>query len=285
MVRLGSFRCFLAFQFLTAALISEASAHPGYQARIQEISQRLDENPDNPALYLLRATEYSQHGDWGPAEADFAKAEALAGRQFILVKLGRHYIRRTRLADAEQAFSERLDANRQDLAALIERARARDAMGKKNAALSDYERFFELAGERLTPRDILDHVDLLQLLKPNEPQLALNVLDEGRSKIGLNVRLQRRAVSIEQEAGMIPAAVRRWSETKDIAKSSPSWKLLMANLHADNRDFAAAHDTLISLREELAQLKQTPARQKILAQSETLLMQIEQQRTQIPGSN
>ena len=149
----------------------------------------------------------------------------------------------------------------------------------------DYERFFELAGKRLTPRDILDHLDLLQLLKPNEPQLALNVLDEGQLKIGLNVRLQRRAVSIEQEAGMIPAAVRRWSESKDIAKSSPSWKLLMANLYADNRDFAVAHDILISLHEELGQLKQTPARRKILAQSETLLVQIEQQRTQIPVTN
>lgn len=249
-------------------------AHPGFEARVKALSLRILEDPKNPGNYALRASEYSRHGDWRKADQDFEKAIDLGARLQILTELGLHHRRQGQAGKALAFFDERLTRVEGDILTLRERARLYASLGQRERALTDYQQYFDLAGDRLTPRDILAIVDLMLTHNPASSDTALALIDAGQFRLGATLTLQRRAVEIEKSQGQIEAAITRWQDSEPLARSSPAWRLELAKLYMEKPDLKRAQEHLESLVVAVRRLKPTPARAEISRTAQKLLYRI-----------
>jgi len=266
------FKLLLLICLMVAAVLDapQAQAHPGFKARIAALTVRIAANPDMPGYYALRAAEYSQHGDYQLAEADFMRAAELGARSAILVAWAQHHMRRDQFAAALGLLNERLSAVPDDMYALRVRARVHTASNRQSAALSDYLRHIELAAGNVRPQDVLAAVDLL-LLQPDGPVKAINLIDKAQAQAGQNLGLQRRAVALLRDGGQLSAALQRWRDSEELARSSLSWMVDLADLHMASGQPHKAKALLQQAMARLANLKPTPARRYLALRARKLL--------------
>lgn len=172
-----------------------AFAHGPLHEQIAAVTQQIETNPTNAALYLKRGDLLRLHDEPELALADFAVVEKLDPRldQTLLLR-GKTLLAAKRHDRAKAALDRYLGAHPANSDALATRARVRAALGQPLDAAAD----FAAAIANANPPDPDLYRERAQLLAGNNRGAdALRGLDEGIAKIGPIASLELPAIDLE----------------------------------------------------------------------------------------
>lgn len=256
---------------LPLSLGRSASAHPGASATIEHYSHEIEHDPKNQRLYILRGIAYSNDGRHDDALADFERAEKLGDPGLVSCDLGVLHYRMGKL-DAALGYLdrhvERTPARGRGYC-LEYRARARRDSGDHTGAIRDFRRVIE-SEPRPNPGHYVSVATMLAESGESGIDEALAMLDAGIAKLGLNPQLQHLAIELELKRQRVDRAVARGDALRPILGESPEWKVDMAELYLRNGARAQTDSMLKDAKEQLDQLRKTPARLRLLERITTL---------------
>ena len=196
----------LAFILGGALTYSPAHAHGSADSRLARVNSRIAQDPANPHLHAERAGILLDSGHWSDAEAAYGIVETLdpdlpellLGRSLLFLETGRD----------EKALEDvdRLVAMEPQLAeGHHQRGRILLGLGRSSEAREALTTAVRL-DPAPRPEDFLELAALLP-----KGQTALDVLDEGRTRLGPSVALELAAIEIEQSLGRWDRALSRVS--------------------------------------------------------------------------
>ena len=247
-------------------------AHPGDEASIAYLSQKLQQQPA-AEFYLLRASLYLRHGELQSAESDIDAAEKLEGPAAVAVTRSQLLQLRGRKDAAVGQLNLFLDAFPNQPNALQQRARLLAETGRAADAIRDYRQLLR-SSRPVGPGLYLEAAQLIAAAEG--PQPALDVLDQGMDQLGMTVALQRRAIDLCLDARLHAAAIERQRRLRAVMGSSPLWRIEMAELYARVGEPKSAERELQSLEGLAASITSSPGMQAILERVRQLQAQIRQ---------
>jgi predicted Zn-dependent protease len=259
----------LLITLLLLALAGRAAAHPGAETSIARLDPLIAAHPGQQALYIKRGAMYSHRGQWQPALRDFELARGLGDSREVGFELGLLHYHRGQYTPAQAELSRYLELHRAHPDALLFRARAAQAGGATDAALADFQTYFTLA-KKPHPGDLLAAARLLAAQPQAGAVPALELLDQGMARLGLQPQLQRYAVTLELQRGNLPQALGRWQALGVMLGHSPQWQVEMAELLLIAERADEATSLLDQARAQLNELRPTPARLKLQDRIEQL---------------
>jgi len=209
---------------LWLAVAGVASAHGDLHESIVAVTAEIEKSPQDGALYLRRAMLHAAHEDVRPAEADFARAEALkADASAIWLGRGRLQLAVGRLAEARATLDQLLAREPHHVEALVTRARARARLRDAEAAAADFTAAIAASGHP-EPEYFLERAEVRASMEPPRYEEAIRSLDDGLKRLGEGVlTLQLAAIDLEVEAGRIEAALSRIDRVAATAVRKESW--------------------------------------------------------------
>lgn len=202
---------------LLLATATALRAHPEIEAGLARLNALIAADPRDATLYLERGELYARHQEWVQAEANYLAASELAPRHAGVARArGALALDQQRPAEARGFLDEALRLDPADATSRILRARALVASGRKSEALADYD--LALAAIRAPSPDlILERAALL------EPAAAVSAIDEAIVRIGPVPALELRALSLEEKAGRVDAALNRLDRLTLAAERKETW--------------------------------------------------------------
>jgi predicted Zn-dependent protease len=187
-----------------ALLGPRSEAHPEDSAERARVNALIAAEPDNADLYLRRAAQSAEHGEWSAAEPDLQRARELApASERVRVTTGRIYLAADRLREAGEQLDAALALAPRNAEALVLQARVRSRLGQIAAAHADYSRAIDLLAEP-SPGLFLERAAL-----PISSLAALRGIDEGIARLGPAAPLLERALALELRLGRTEAALAR----------------------------------------------------------------------------
>jgi tetratricopeptide (TPR) repeat protein len=196
--------------FLALTLAAPLAAHDGVHEQIERATRRIATEPQNAALYLHRAELYRLHHDWDRARADYTSASKLDPRMEIVdFARGRMELEAGRPTVARISLDRFLSRNPGHAEARLTRARTLVQLTKAAESIADYDAAIAHASQ---PTPDLYHERSRVLADLGRIDDALRGLDEGMTRLGMLVSLQRPAIDLELGAGRYDRALAR-SET------------------------------------------------------------------------
>ncbi len=247
-------------------LLASASlsyAHPGAHDKLAYLKHQLQRQPANQALYIRRGATYSNDGQFKLALADFQRAETLGKPLAVALELGILYYRQGKFEQARRYFDRWLEHAPEHAPALQYRARLLRDAGDNDGALADYRKLFTLQ-RGSDPGNYIAAAKLLVEQGDAGVAAAIDLLDAAMQKIGLTPPLQRYAITLELQRQQIAKAIARLNSLKPMLGNSPDWKTDMGELLLLEGNSEAAQALFNTAATQLAQRRNTPARQKLL---------------------
>lgn len=184
-----------------------AAAHDGLHEQILAITEQIEKDPANAALYLKRAELYRLHAEWKNSEADFNRAERF-DRRLTAVNLGRGklWFDAKRFAKAKLALEKYLSSEPQSYEGVLTMARVFAKLRQTTAALKYFSSAIGLA-----PQDAAEiYLERAEAaIAAGRLTEALNGLDEGLRKFPKLVTLQTAAIDLEVKRRNYDAALER----------------------------------------------------------------------------
>jgi tetratricopeptide (TPR) repeat protein len=249
----GRWQVGIAIVIAMPALASVALGHGDVHERIEELTEKIEGEPGNAALYVRRGSLYALDESWEQALADYESASRLDPnlpkidflKAKMLVALDQHE-RGVALLDSF------LSGEPQHADGYLVRARAHVAQGHIDAAIDDYTRAIALF-KRPAPRYYLERVRVL--LDAGRIDEALEGLRQGVADLGPLASLVEVAVKEEEKRGNYEEAL-RWADLlSPTLRHSPRWRATAGNL-ASRAGYAsqAEHE----YREGLAAIEALP---------------------------
>ncbi len=261
--------------FLTLCLVqfllpsSVGYSHPGAHAKLAYLSHQLEQHPNDQALYIRRGATYSNDGQFALALADFRHAETLGRPLAVAFELGVLHYRQGKFEQARGYFDRWLVHSPKHTAALQYRARLLRDLGDYDASLADYRALFN----RQRGSDPGNYIAAAKMLVEQGDAgvaAAIDILDEGIQQIGLTPPLQRYAIALELQRRQTANAIARLGSLKAILGQSPDWETDMGELLLLDGNKDRAQALFDAATTQLAQLRKTPARQKLLEKIQRL---------------
>jgi tetratricopeptide (TPR) repeat protein len=203
--------------------------HGELHDRISQITGELRESPSAP-LFFKRGCLHLEHGEAEAAVADFREVDRLTPGEFEtdplrakgLMMLGKD-------SDALEVLDRFLDRNPSASRCLVLRARVLGRMGKPDSAILDYRKALALVSK--PEPDLL--LEISKSLAENKQRTAaLEVLDQGMSRLGPLPSLVNAAVEIEFESGNIEGSLRRIEVARDASPRPEPWMACRASILA-----------------------------------------------------
>ncbi len=254
---------------LSALLLSlHGYGHAPDETTFARLSKLMEAAPDSQSLNLQRAALQIRSGHLAEAEQDLAQAARLGDSRQTGLQRGLLAMARSDHHMAIAPLTDYLLVHPDDPTALLNRARARTRSGETEAAWRDYEAFFRVSSQP-QPGDYIAAATLLDATGDTEP--ALNLLDEGLTTLGKQPQLLRMAIELDQRLGRLSAALERSSALGVLLRHSGDWALTHARLLAANGQGDERQQVLERARNQLRNLRPTPARQALLARLEQAL--------------
>jgi tetratricopeptide (TPR) repeat protein len=177
--------------------------------KASEISAQLAKEPGNASLYVKRAQVLRDRGDRASALADLELAASLPGGVVDANLLaGEVLLELDRPAEAVPRFEAVLGADPRHVPALIGKARAQAAIGRRADAAATFGRAFALVPDP-NPDHYVEYARLLGAVGPKRLPEAIAVLDRGIARLGPIVSLQIPALEFEEQARRWDAAAAR----------------------------------------------------------------------------
>jgi tetratricopeptide (TPR) repeat protein len=231
-------------------------AHGAFDARVAALSARIKEQP-SADRYLERSVLYRGNGDLAAALADLEQAERLdPTRTDLGLHRGRLALDAGRPKEAVAPLQALLAETPNHPEANLALARALAELGQSRDAAAHYTRAIEAAPVAI-PSHYLERADVL--LVSGEPQVALNGLDEGLSRLGPVVALASRAIEIELAQGRVDAALVRLDRLASRASRQETWLARRAEILEDSGRRAEAR---AAYAEVLSEIDRLPARRR-----------------------
>lgn len=247
------------FSLLLSGVIP-LQAHPEIEESLTRLNEQIAANPDRAEPYLERGEVYARHGDWLSAEANYLRAAELEPKLPRLDRaLAALALATGRTAEAAAHLDRALAVDPQDADALLLRARAHSATGRRDAALADLNAVLELVAN--PPAALyLERAALISSVPA-----AVRSLDEGLTRLGPNVLvLQLRALALEETSGDIEAALARLDRIAQQSERQEIWLKRRGDMltRAGRREearaaYSAALEAIATLPEWLRELPDT----------------------------
>ncbi len=247
------------------AIAVSAHGHPGMEAALVRLNERIAREPADPQLYLERGELYADGRDWISAEANYLRAAELQPRLPGLKRAqGALALATGRIADAQRHCDQALALDPRDADALALRARASAAAGRRAAAHADLTAALNLAG---VPRPELF---LERAALASSPSDAIRGLDDGLARLGSVLVLELRALELEESSGRLEAALVRLDRLAKASERPEPWlKRRGDDLFRLGRDHEARSAYAAALRaiEKLpGWLRESPATARLAAE-------------------
>ena len=262
---------------LLVALLSPslADAHPSAQHRIEMLSKSIRAQPGEPRLYMQRGEAFSNEGMLDRALVDFQKAEKLGDPVLVAFDLGVLHYRMGKLDVSLRYFDLFLARYPRRAQALEYRARVRRDAGDHAGAVADFNAYFALQRQP-NPGDYLSAAQVLASMDGEGIGSALAMLDRGMARLGVIAQLQLPAVELEKRRDNTAQAIARLATLEPALGSSPDWKVDMGELLLldGRREEARAYFAAASI--QLASLRPTTARKRVLDRLEKLQASLNQ---------
>jgi tetratricopeptide (TPR) repeat protein len=231
-------------------------AHGAFDARVAALSARIEEQP-SADRYLERSVLYRGNGDLAAALADLKQAERLdPTRTDLGLHRGRLALDAGRPKEAVAPLQALLAETPNHPEANLALARALAELGQSRDAAAHYTRAIEAAPVAI-PSHYLERADVL--LAAGEPQVALDGLDEGLSRLGPVVALANRAIEIELARGRVDAALVRLDRLALRASRQETWLARRAEILEDSGRRAEAR---AAYARALAEIERLPPRRR-----------------------
>jgi len=245
---------------LLIAGVMPLQAHPEIEESLTRLNEQIAANPDSPEPYLERGEVYARHGDWISAEANYLRAAELKPRLPRLDRaLAALALATDRAAEAAAHLDRALAVDPQDAEALVLRARAHAATGRRDAALADLNAVLKLVPN--PPAALyLERAALISSVPA-----AVRSLDEGLTRLGPTVLvLQLRALALEETSGNIDDALARLDRIAQQSERKETWLKRRGDMltRAGRREearaaYAAALEAIATLPEWLRESPDT----------------------------
>jgi len=244
---------------LIVLLPSGAAGHGSFGERIEAASRAIEADPNDSQLLLVRAELHRRHGDTRQALRDLDHAGVLSPalgrveyfRGLVYLDAGRH-------ADAEATLRDFLQRQPHHPAGREARARALVRLGKPLAAARAYD--LAIAQQPVPiPGYYLERAKALAAAGDPHLKEAIRGIDEGLSRMGPIVTLERVAIDYELRRGDTDAALTRLAIITQRSPRSESWLAQRGDIlaRAGRRDEAHASFVLA-----LAEMDKLPAQRR-----------------------
>lgn len=209
-------------------LASAGFAHDDLVEQIARVTRQIDQDPGRALLYFRRGELHRLHEDWKAARADLDRAATLdpelAG---VDLALGR-VCNQSGDPRAARAALDRFLTRRPDHAeALIERARAKAALGERAGAVADYTG----AIARLDEPWAENYLERAEVLRADgKLDEAILGIEEGVRRIGAALPLQLALIDLEVESGRLDAALARLDAVAAASERQELWAVRRGDL-------------------------------------------------------
>ncbi|MBD2857771.1 tetratricopeptide repeat protein [Spongiibacter sp. KMU-158] len=254
---------FLAGLLLVLAPFNQAIAGADTSEAVEYLNLRILTSPADAALYARRAGLFADKKNWPEAFADLQRLSDLGEEQRATYLRGEFHARQGQWHSAIREFDRVIKRDSRNIPALLQRAKAHDAVGRAKPALADYQRVLRLfpnaeyGAYRRT-------AELLLELKGIDP--ALDFLDARMKTVGVIPQLQNLAITMTKQAKRYPEAMARLESLSVHYKSSPYWNVDMAEVLLLNKNSEQAKYHLQIAEHLLEARQQTKASQRLAAQ-------------------
>ncbi len=236
-----------------ALFFSAVHAHQAVDGRIAEITEKIEQQPEDAMLFVARGELHRVRQDWKAALEDYLRARELDD-EFLLVEfcIGRLKLESGLPAEALPPLDRYLQQVSGDTEALALRGRARAAVGDYLGAVQDLSAALENppVGRRSPPHLYLERARALVAAGMEHQEEALRGIEQGLVDLGGPVTLELEALELEEGMGRFEAAVVRLDRLAREVKRPEPWLVRKAALleRAGRRD-EARRGYLVAQRE------------------------------------
>jgi tetratricopeptide (TPR) repeat protein len=249
--------------------VNPLMADAGVAQRIQALTQKVDQSPEDATLRLRRAWVYLEFNQFEQAMADIKLAESLGDPVAAAYTRGVLLYRQGDYAAARPYFDRYLKSYPEQWSALGYRARLLRDIGENRLALADYESLIRL-NAALNPGYYVAAARLMA----NEPgrgvDEALALLDARAARRGSMASLQRYAIELERNRGNYTAAIERMGMLDEKLRATPQWQLDVAELLLLEGRGEEALPYLTVAQEQLQAGRMTAVNRQLMAAAQQL---------------
>ena len=187
------------------------AAHDDLAERVSRLDAALAAHPDEPALWLQRASLRTAEGDAEGALADLERATGAGAEPGALQRArGMALLAADRTSDAAAALASALESRPDDAFTRAARARALETCGRGHDAAAEYARALSDAPDASAAPDwVLGRARSLTSGSAPDFDAALRALEEGSILIGRVPAFEQAALGLELRAGRLEAALAR----------------------------------------------------------------------------
>lgn len=224
--------------------------------KILDLSAEIAKSPGRTELYLTRAELHRQRQDWESSLADLEMAAGLPdGFEPGHLKAGELLVEIGRPQAALEKLEPLLRRSPDHQAAVLTRARALAAVGRREEARRAYERAMALLSSP-SPDNYLEHARIVAGAGRAALKEAIAVLDQGIARLGPVVSLQLPAIEYELQLGRVDAAVAR---VEAIAAKAPRRDLWLRKKGEILQQAGRRKEARASFQAALAELAALPS--------------------------
>ncbi len=242
---------------LAVLLALPGVAHESIPDQIHHLTDDIEQQPRNAALYLKRGELHRIRGDRESAERDYEKASRLdpalravdLARGLLLLELDRS-------AEAIAPLQRYVRAHPNDPLGRITFARVLAKVQQPFEAAAEFDAALDLSG--LDPDLIVERAHAL--VAGQYPREALRTLDEAMEHLGPVVSLQLTAIELELQMCNAEAALRRIAAAEQTAPRKETWLARRADLL---RDLGREDEARTAYQSALAALSQLPPERRL----------------------
>lgn len=220
------FRGIIMVLFMAGVLLispGHSLAHGDIAEQIFSVSQRIQESPADPELFIKRGNLYRHHRDWQASLADFKFAQKLSPENpEIHFYLGQLWWDSGQLESAQRELDTYLSYHPDSVAGLTLRSRVLAKMEKFSLAVTDISKAIERQTPAL-PDLFLERKNLVIAQGPEHFEEALHGMEEGIATMGPLVVFLQATMDIEVELHRYDAALKRYRDLPEILQGHPHW--------------------------------------------------------------
>ena len=219
----------------------------------------------DPSLALQQAGLMAQQGDIAAASGLLRQTAALWPDLDIGFHKALILYESREFEDAIELFSQVLEADPGSFWSFYYRAQSAAALGQLDGAIADYRSLLAMRSD-LSPGYYLTMADWLVADGKEGIEEAISLLDQRMEEVGASSVLLQRSIELEVTRGNIPAAIDRTALFDPRLKATPEWKTRLAELLFQQGRYPEAAAYLQVAREQILDMKPTPARRETLRQ-------------------
>ena len=234
-------------------------ADASLENRIRVLESGQSGSSTQPDLALQQVLSLAKQGDAEAASALLRSVKAAEPDIDIAFYEGSLFYEQGEYLAAQKHFSKALRTDPNSFWSLYYRAHSAAALNDLALAISDYRRLLSLRSD-LAPGYYLTLVGWFAESGSEYLSEAITVLDDRMADVGNLSVLLERATMLEVEIGNLTAAIDRYALFDSRIRATPEWKMDLAKVLITAGRHGEARAYIAVAREQLYELRPTPAR-------------------------